>query len=89
VAHNRDVKEICAKIGADRLVYQDLEDLIKAAHKGNKAIKTFDCSCFNGQYVTGDIDESYLDMIDHLRNDSAKRKHLDDNQAELNFSYSP
>ena len=51
--------------------YLDLEDLVKAAHKGNKAITEFDTSCFNGKYITGDIDENYLEMINELRNDSA------------------
>ena len=72
IAHNRTVGEIQQKIGADWLVYQDLDDLIDAAREGNPDIVNFDCSVFNGSYVTGDIDDSYLDLLQSLRNDSAK-----------------
>ena len=74
VAHNRSVEEITKVIGADWLVYQDLEDLISAVQKGNKAIKEFDCSCFNGQYVTQDINQSYFDRLFSQRNDAAKKE---------------
>jgi len=88
VAYNRTEKEICAKIGADKLFYQDLDDLIKAARKGNKKINRFDCSCFNGEYVTGDIDRRYLELVDGLRNDSSRSKSLvTDSQAELKLTY--
>jgi amidophosphoribosyltransferase len=63
-------------IGADWLIYQDLEDLIACARKkGNKNIKRFDTSCFSGDYVTGDVDQDYLDHIEQHRNDAAKAKH--------------
>ena len=71
VAHNRNEAEIAEFIGADRLFYQDLDDLIDAVQKGNRSIKEFDCSCFDGQYVTRTIDEEYLAKIRHIRNDSA------------------
>lgn len=87
VAHNRNADEICKKIGADRLIYLDLEDLIKAAHKGNKSITHFDTSCFNGEYITGDIDENYLEMINALRNDKARTKVSNTSQTELSFTY--
>jgi amidophosphoribosyltransferase len=86
VAHNRNAKQICHKIGADKLIYLDLEDLIKAAHKGNKEITQFDTSCFNGEYITGDIDENYLEMINALRNDSARTKDNNVSQTELSFN---
>jgi amidophosphoribosyltransferase len=59
-------------IGADWMIYQDLEDLVTSAAEGNPAIKRFECSVFNGDYVTGDVDESYLAHIDQQRNDNAK-----------------
>lgn len=85
VAHNRNVQQICKIIGADKLIYLDLKDLIKAAHKGNKDITQFDTSCFNGEYITGDIDGNYLDMIHALRNDGARAKE-NASQTELSFS---
>ena len=72
IAHNRSEAEIAKKIGADWLLYQDLDDLIDAVQKGNRAITEFDCSCFNGKYVTKTIDKDYLDKISNIRNDSAK-----------------
>ena len=72
VAHDRDEQEIAEYIGADWLIYQDLNDLIDAVQKGNRSIKQFDCSCFNGEYVTETVDPEYLDKISVLRNDSAK-----------------
>ena len=61
-------------IGADWLIYQELDDLIDAVQRGNRRIKNFDCSCFDGNYVTQTVDDAYLDKISCLRNDSAKDK---------------
>jgi amidophosphoribosyltransferase len=72
IAHNRSESEIAKKIGADWLIYQDLDDLIDAVQKGNRSITEFDCSCFNGKYVTSTIDDDYLAKIRNIRNDSAK-----------------
>jgi len=74
VAHNRTVEEITEIIGADWLIYQDLEDLIAAVKKGNKTIEHFDCSCFDGEYVTQDVDEDYFARLSKKRNDSAKKE---------------
>ena len=72
VAHDRNVTQIAEELGVDWLVYQDLEDLIDAVND-EKNIASFDTSCFDGQYITGDIDESYLCYIDALRNDNSKQ----------------
>jgi amidophosphoribosyltransferase len=69
---NRSVDEICREIGADKLIYQDLDDLVAAARRGNPKVKRFDLSCFNGEYVTGDVNASYLSRIEALRSDEAK-----------------
>ena len=79
VAHNRNEAEIAEFIGADRLFYQDIEDLIDAVQKGNRSIKEFDCSCFDGQYVTRTVDEAYLAKVRNIRNDSAL--HAEDENA--------
>lgn len=71
IAHDRTEDEVCKAIGADRLIYQDLEDLIQAVRKGNPTIKHFDTSCFSNKYITGDIDNAYLEKIETLRNDQA------------------
>ena len=82
VAHNRSVDEIAEVISADWLVYQDLDDLIKAVGKGNDQIKSFDCSCFDGKYVTDDINEDYFRKLETRRNDAAKSKHSGSQSAE-------
>ncbi|GAL24622.1 amidophosphoribosyltransferase [Vibrio variabilis] len=72
IAHGRDNDAICKQIGADALIYQTIPDLIEAVGLGNPDVKLFEASVFNGEYVTGDIDQSYLDYLDSLRNDDAK-----------------
>jgi len=74
IAHGRSVEEVRKIIGADWLVYQDLDDLIAAAREGNPKIDGFDCSVFNGEYVTGDIDTAYLDRLQRMRSDDSKKK---------------
>jgi len=77
VAYGRTTDEIAQEIGADWLIYQDLSDLIQSCHRGNKNISNFDCSVFDGQYVTGDIDQDYLNDINQRRNDNAKQNKLE------------
>jgi len=72
IAHNLSEDEVGKAIGADRIIYQDLQDLIDAVRKGNPDIKHFDTSCFSKEYITGDIDDAYLDHIEGLRNDHAQ-----------------
>ena len=62
-------------IGAYWLVFQDVEDLKQACLEGSKTqAKQFDCSVFDGEYVTGDVDEAYLARLLELRNDESKKK---------------
>ena len=67
---NSEVEEL---IGADWLVYQDLDDLIAAAAEGNPTISRYECSVFDGEYITGDVDEMYLKRLENIRNDAAKQ----------------
>ena len=73
VAYNRTNEEICSAIGADLLFYQKLDDLVEACLSGgSNNLASFDCSCFNGIYVTGGITEEYLQNIERTRNEKAK-----------------
>lgn len=72
IAHGRDVEEISKIIGADALIFQDLEDLVDAVGEGNPDVQLFETSVFNGSYVTNDIDQSYLDYLESLRSDDSK-----------------
>jgi len=83
IAHNKSTEEVCTAIGADKLIYQDLDDLIWSVQHGNPDIKTFDCSCFDGNYVTKDIDSAYLDNIEALRCDKAKQQHETNESSEM------
>ena len=74
IANKRSVEQICELIGADWLVYQDLEALLEAAGHGNPEIQQFDCSCFDGNYVTGDVSAGYLKQLEKLRSDAAKER---------------
>lgn len=74
IAYNRSFDEIAALLGADLLIYQDLADLVEACRRGNPAIRRFDCSCFDGEYVTGDVDAGYLEHVGALRCDEAKNR---------------
>ena len=74
VAHDQSVDEIAEYIGVDWLIYQDLEDLQSCAMGINPRIERFDCSVFDGHYVTGGVDDGYLNRIERQRNDSAKEK---------------
>lgn len=73
VAHGRTEAEIEKELGADWLIYQDLEDLISACREGNKKVDGFDTSCFSGEYVTG-IDQHYLKQLELIRSDQAKEE---------------
>ena len=74
VANGRSVDEIREIIGADWLIYQDLDALIEAVHHENAEIKGFDTSCFSGEYVTEDVSRDYLNRLEIERSDSAKIK---------------
>ena len=72
IAAGKTDQEVEVQIGADWLIYQDLEDLIAAAAEGNPDLRHFECSVFNGEYITGDVDEMYLKRLELARNDAAK-----------------
>tara|TARA_B100001250_G_scaffold229478_1_gene196990 strand:+ start:753 stop:2231 length:1479 start_codon:yes stop_codon:yes gene_type:complete len=76
IAHNRTEEEINDLIGADWLIYQDLEDLIECAKVGNPSIQQFECSVFDGNYITADVDSSYLKRLEESRSDDKKRRKL-------------
>ncbi len=86
IATGRSDEEICREIGADKLIYQDLDDLKAAVRKANPAIKYFDASCFDGDYITGDITAEYLDKIEAARENGNANKGDDDNQLDLDLA---
>jgi len=84
IANGRSVDEVQELIGADRLIYQDLNGLIRSVRHGNSSITEFDTSCFSGEYVTGDVTDEYLHELEERRNDAAKQKHATRHDPESN-----
>ncbi|MFT5575496.1 MAG: amidophosphoribosyltransferase [Bermanella sp.] len=74
IAHGRTEQEVAELIGADWLVYQDLDDLVACSGEGNKNIHNFDCSVFTGEYATMDVDKAYLDRLAKDRSDAVKEQ---------------
>ncbi len=72
IAHGRELDDICEMIGADKLIYQSIEDLEAAVSKANPEIKRFETSVFNGEYITNDINQDYLEQLDAKRNNQTK-----------------
>lgn len=90
VAYNKNEDQIMQEIGADRLFYQDLSDLIKAATPSDEIpdSRSFDCSVFDGKYITKDIDEAYFKKLETTRNDSSKHLNNINNDGQCVDLYS-
>ena len=73
IAFKKDVDEICKEIQADKLIYQNLDDLIWAVQQGNLRLEHFDTSVFDGKYITG-VEEGYFENLENVRNDKSKQE---------------
>ena len=74
IAHDKSPDQVAEFIGADKLIFQDLPDLIDAVRRGNPRIQRFDTSVFTGEYITGDVTRDYLASLEKERSDEAKEK---------------
>ena len=79
--------------GADGLIYQDLDDLKASVRALNPSLQFFETSCFDGQYITGDITVEYLNGVENQRseakpgkNDHNDQDDGDDGQLDLNLA---
>ncbi len=63
IAHNRSISQIAERLEIDNLVYQSVENLKKSIIDGS-SVENLDMCCFTGSYVTGNINEEYLDWIE-------------------------
>jgi amidophosphoribosyltransferase len=86
IASDRTEEEICAEIGADALIYQDLNDLKLAVQAINPAISVFETSCFDGCYVTGDVTQEYLSGVETQRNDAAGKPVNDEGGGQMDLN---
>jgi len=85
VAYNRTDEEVARVIGADWLIYQNTDDLVACAVEGNPRITRYECSIFDGDYVTGDIDDAYLERLSFNRNDLMKQRREADYSGDHSF----
>ncbi|MGN2391662.1 amidophosphoribosyltransferase [Pelomicrobium sp. G1] len=72
IANGREPEEIAREIGADHLIYQDLEALKEAVRKVNPKLVSFETSCFDGCYITGDVTPEYLSFLEARRGRGAQ-----------------
>ncbi|MBK7356737.1 amidophosphoribosyltransferase [Propionivibrio sp.] len=89
IATGRTDADICLEIGADALVYQDLDALKASVRELKQGLSSFDCSCFDGQYVTGDVTAEYLDAIEQTREGKIAASRVDggdSRQLHLNLN---
>ena len=84
IAAHRSEEEVAREIGADALVYQDLDALKDAVRRANPRLTSFETSCFDGIYITGDVTSDYLRTIE-IRRDAA-RDSGDDEGAQLDLN---
>ena len=83
IASGRTLEDVRRFIGADWLVYQDLEDLVAACRHDDAAVSEFDTSCFSGEYVTGDVTQEYLERIELERSEEARARRRAGERAPL------
>jgi amidophosphoribosyltransferase len=63
VAAGRTIPEIAREIGADHLIYQEVDDMKEAIIQGS-GVTELDMSCFTGDYVTGTVSDEYLSWVE-------------------------
>ncbi|MCW8108302.1 amidophosphoribosyltransferase [Alteromonas ponticola] len=81
IAYGREIDQIAELIQADGLIFQDLKDLVEAVREENPDISQFETSVFDGNYITADIDQQYLEKIDLARSEKSRQAPV--LQAEL------
>jgi len=80
IAHGRSAQEINQLIGADGLIYQELDDLVDAVSELNPSLQSFEDSVFSACYITKEVDDAYLEALAAKRNDGAKQEALGDSE---------
>lgn len=73
IAYNKTVEEINDCIGSDKLIFQDIDDLKAGIKKQNPNVDDFECSVFDGKYITKGVDAAYFEYLASLRSEDAKK----------------
>lgn len=84
IAHDKTVEEVRVLIGADKLIYLDLEDLIAVTREGNKSIEKFESAVFDGIYLTGD-ESHYLAQASRLRSEKTKKTNFSTDEHHIDL----
>jgi amidophosphoribosyltransferase len=85
IAAHRSEEEVGHEIGADALIYQELEALRDAVRQVNPKLRSFETSCYDGHYITGDVTNDYLHAIE-VRRDAARDSGEDGEGAQLDLN---
>jgi amidophosphoribosyltransferase len=86
IAYGRDDEQIREAIGADQLVYQSIADMKQAVTDVAPHINSFEASCFDGHYITGDVSPEYLDHIEFKRHHANEVDGESRSQLNLNLA---
>jgi amidophosphoribosyltransferase len=86
IATGRNDEQIAREIGADAVVYQDLDALKAAVRAVNPKLTQFETSCFDGVYITGDVTSEYLASVERQRDAGRQEseEESESNQLDLN-----
>jgi len=83
IAYGREIEQICECIKADGLIFQDIDDLVDAVREENSTIIRFETSVFDGNYITGDVNQEYLESIDKSRSEKIKSPVIQEELSNL------
>lgn len=88
IANEKTAKDIQDDIGADWLIYQDLPDLVRAVTPSDdqEGSRRFDCSVFDGNYITGDVDDIYFEKLKASRSDALKNNIINEDEQNLDLA---
>jgi amidophosphoribosyltransferase len=80
IATDRDERQVALEIGADAVIYQDLDALKAAVRAVNPKLTQFETSCFDGVYITGDVTSEYLASVEKQR-DAGRQESEDESET--------
>jgi len=86
IATNRTVEEIAGEIGADAVIYQEMDALKQSVRAVNPKLTQFETSCFDGNYVTGDVTSEYLESVEKVRHPSRQDGEEETTSADVNMA---
>jgi amidophosphoribosyltransferase len=88
IASGRSDEEIREAIGADALIYQDIESMKQSVRDLGPHLARFEASCFDGHYITGEVSPEYLDRIEAARNAATDAAEDTGPKAQMNLQFS-